>query len=148
MEILLFCIEVAQYQKYVKPRLSKLDEIKYSNEAEIEYQNVLISEILESQDKDVLFIDNVKMKANQLFTKYIEAGTTFEINISGTMRDSLTDTIGNLDQLLEDESVDLSQMYTVFEQSVQEMMTLQSISFERFKQSETFCDVKALLVTE
>ena len=136
MEILLFCIEVAQYQKYVKQLPTE----------GIHYKNIPTSEILESQNRDASFVDNVKIKAHELFKKYIEDGTAFEINISGTMRDSLTDTIGNLDQLLEDECVDLQQMYTVFEDSVQEMIALQSISFERFKQSEAFSDVKALLM--
>ncbi len=42
----------------------------------------------------------------------------------------------DLDQLLSNESIGLKELYTVFEESKSEMVTLQTISFERFK-SET-----------
>ena len=144
MEILLLCIEVAQYQQYIKPQLG--DGIQ-SNVTEIEYENIPNASILETDD-DASFILSAKTIANRLYEKYVEEGSEYEINISGTMRDELTDLIGNLDQLISDETVDLDRLYAMFEQSVQEMMTLQNISFERFKQSETFSDVKALLTNQ
>ena len=122
---------------------------------EIEYQNPPCSEILQiappnpkTSADTTSFVNCTKMIANKLFTKYIESGCEYEINISGTMRDELSESIGNLDRLLENQSVDLNQMYTMFEESVQEMMALQTTSFERFKQSKSFCDAKALLKNE
>ena len=144
MEILLFCIEVAQYQKYIKPQL-QLDESNPLDMTPIEYQNVPNSEFLDHSNADVGIVEVAKIRANKLFFKYIEDGTAFEINISGIMRDALTLKLSDLDGLISNESIDLDQMYAMFEESVQEMMTLQSISFERFRQTETFCDVKALL---
>merc|ERR1711902_52147 len=90
---------------------------------------------------------NAKVKANQLYQKYIDDDAEFVINISGKMRDRLSDSIGDLDALLANDSIDLDTLYTIFESSVQEMITLQTISFERFKQSKPFDAVKAILCT-
>ena len=148
MEILLFCIEINQYHKHMKPFMANN---KDDNVKEIEFQNIPISETVHTDEDNTdsdegSYILSANTQANKLFVKYIENGSEYEINISGTMRDELSELIGDLDDLLSNDSIDLDALYTVFEQSVQEMMTLQSISFERFKQSETFCDVKALLM--
>ena len=143
MEILLWVIEISQFQNYIKPSLEKSGNYSVT---EINFVKIPSSEIFEIDNTDETAIFSAKTIANKLYKKYIEDGSEYEINISGKMRDELSDSIGNLDHLLSDTSIDLDALYTVFEQSVQEMMTLQSISFERFKQSETFCDVKALLM--
>ena len=142
MEILLWVIEISQFQNYIKPSLEKIGN---HGVTEINFVNIPSSEIFEINNTDETAISCAKTIANKLYKKYIEDGSEYEINISGKMRDELSDSIGNLDHLISDTSIDVDALYTVFEQSVQEMMTLQSISFERFKQSETFCDVKALL---
>ena len=142
MEIVLYCIEIMQFQQYIQRHL---DSVMINGVTHIEFPDIPNSEIIDDDIEDTL-IQNVKTKANKLFEKYIEAGTSFEINISGTMRDALTDTIGDLNELQSNESIDLKELYTIFEESVQEMMTLQSISFERFKQSEAFDSVKSILI--
>ena len=152
MEILLYVIEISQFQDYLRPYL---DKNKEHNVTQIQFKNVPNSAILEETDEIVLnpdtmndkelFIQNAKIKAHKLFEKYIDDGTTFEINISGKMRDVLTDILCDLDALQSNESIGINELYTIFEESVQEMMTLQSISFERFRKSEAFDAVKALL---
>merc|ERR1712228_627924 len=92
------------------------------------------------------FVQNAKSIAHKLYEKYVENGATFEINISGKMRDKLTETIGDLDELSSNKAVGLHELYTIFEESVQEMMTLQSTSFERFRKIKEFETVKAILI--
>merc|ERR1711902_247190 len=104
---------------------------------EINFENMPLSEIVESNE-------GVKVKANKLFNKYIDNDAEFVINISGKMRDELTDSIGDLDELQANELMDMNAMLTIFDTCYDEMISLQSISFERFKQSKTFDAVKAL----
>ena len=142
-----------QFQQYIQQHLES--EVTESV-THIAYPSIPSSEIIETDgieivietdagDEKETFTQNAKIKANKLYEKYIENGTTFEINISGKMRDTLTDTIGDLDELLANGAIGMRELYTIFEESVQEMLVLQTISFERFKQSEAFETVKVVL---
>eukprot|EP01084_Bolivina_argentea_P080153 145227_1 len=152
MEILLSCIEIMQYQSYVKNFMDK--HFGSGNQIELLSgipTSLIIEESaktdginIEIDDTDGLNLYNAKIKAHKLYNKYIKENAEFEINISGNMRDILNETLEHLDVLLLDKSVGLKQLYMIFEDSKQEMMTLQSISFERFRAETEFDAVKAV----
>ena len=152
-----------QFQKHIRAfwlkREDESDKISTAAVTRINFANIPSSEIIQMDGdrvqivlsvddaKDSLrsFIQNAKQIAHKLYEKYVENGATFEINISGKMRDELTETIGDLEALSSDEAIGLNELYTVFEESVREMMSLQSTAFERFKKVKDFESVKAIL---
>ena len=146
-----------QFQRHIRTFLDSKPSEVIDSVTLIDFPDIPNSEIIETDGIEIvlesdigndkeLFTRNAKIKANKLYQKYIENGTTFEINISGKMRDKLTDTIGDLDELLANESIGINELYTIFEESVQEMMTLQSISFERFRQIKEFEAIQAIFI--
>eukprot|EP01084_Bolivina_argentea_P149660 261411_1 len=137
MEILLCCIEIMQYQNYVKEFITD-----FGNVEDVQFPiNTPISEILmDSNDKSVT--ENAKKKAHKLYKKYICEFAEFEVNISGTMRDLFKETFEDLDQLISDTSIGVNELYMVFEECKTEMISLQLISFERFKREKAFDIVK------
>eukprot|EP01084_Bolivina_argentea_P149659 261409_1 len=151
MEILLSAIEIMQYQNYVK---KLMDKHLYNPRSSAQFvHSIPTSEILDASERlndiqmdntDEWNICNAKIKAHKLYNKYMIESAEFEINISGQMRYTLSETLENLEELLVNKSIDLKQLYMVFEDSKQEMITLQNISFERFRAEPEFDAVMAV----
>eukprot|EP01083_Nonionella_stella_P052962 140320_1 len=145
MECLLSYIEIVQFQQYIKEFMVSNNE-SISNHRLIDFpSNIVTSEIVESPCKDephpddMDFIQNAKIKAHQLYTKYVAFGSEFEINISapqrGNLEDLLCDVIG-----LEKYNIGSCELFGIFEEIKKEMFYLLSLSLNRFRHDASFGD--------
>eukprot|EP01084_Bolivina_argentea_P253526 425885_1 len=147
MEILLSCIEFNQFQKFLVEHINDkqiLEKVKIINFPDTLPQSQIVSSIKYMNDDDKYFdedafLNGVKIKAHRLYNKYIASGE-FEVNISGMMKDKLSNVLSNLKSLLI-HNINLIDLFLVFEGCKQEMITLQSISLERYKHENEFKSV-------
>ena len=146
MEILLSCIEIMQFQNYLKQQHKRIifnnspDGIKLN----LNQTWIPLSSILEGTHDKADKVKDSKIKAHHLFNKYIGNDARFQINISGTMRIAMTKKLEYLEELLADESINLNQIYKMFDECREEMIDLQTISFQRFRSGRDFDDVRAI----
>eukprot|EP01084_Bolivina_argentea_P155635 271209_1 len=147
MECLLSVIEFIQFQKYIIDRDElNIDQNILKNEIlfiDIEFpSNVPMSGIVNRND-DEYQNDRMleyKKKAYNLWEKYIEERSYFEINISALQRDKLNDTLSSLRLLKKNKDITVNDMVLMFEDSKQEMIKLIGYSLSRFQlveQTET-----------
>eukprot|EP01084_Bolivina_argentea_P305097 527050_1 len=154
MEILLFCIEIMQYQNYVKQHMETLtgDNITIIQFPKDIVMSAIVTTNYNAYEENKIDIENkndeftvdAKIKAHKLYAKYIDELAEFEINISGIMRDSLSEQVQDLNQLIENKSIGLKELYVLFENTKEEMITLQTISFERFRCQDQFQSVNSV----
>ena len=150
MEILLSFIEFNQFQKYIRTQMERNGiEIPDGIELSEFPANVPKSQIVEGtaddivmiidSNKDDTFIDNAKIKAHQLYQKYVKPGSEFEINISFQERNKLSNLLDKLDVLLSC-NVNLTDLLSLFEECKGEMKLLLQWSLTRFKNEGEFLD--------
>eukprot|EP01083_Nonionella_stella_P173012 595491_1 len=160
MEILLCSIEIMQYQNYLKPLIDNLEPLSDVKQVKLP-ETCPISEIIVSNDPNsisksprnshnLLFAKNndigsaAKKMAHELYLKYIRELAEFEVNISYPMRVGLSEKLEDLTELLSDDSIHFADLYLLFEECKQEMLHLQSISFQRFRLETEFEIVKSV----
>eukprot|EP01084_Bolivina_argentea_P144088 252890_1 len=86
-----------------------------------------------------------KMKAHELYNKYIAQGSKFEINISDKMRKKLINILEDKDNLMNKININLADLVKLFEEPKNEMKMLLQYSYERFKDSEEYEEVIKIL---
>jgi len=80
----------------------------------------------------------IKTKAHLLYIKYVKAGCQFEINIPHLMRDRMQKQFGDLEALLQNESLQLYDFIVKFDRPKQEMWQLLNFSFIRMQNTDAF----------
>ena len=93
---------------------------------------IVKSSIIQKNDADF------KVKAHELHNKYIKIGAEYEINISFKNRKRITDLLGDLVFLNNNQGIKMKDIYKVFEGIQQDQMVLLGYSFSRFKQQDEF----------
>lgn len=142
MEVLLAYIEFNQFQRYIAEQMNRneiptdIDFIKFP-------ANIPQSEIIEGKKDEIVmiidtdgdedrFISRAKIKAHKLYVKYIKSGSEFEINISSSERNNLSNLLNNLAVLLAC-NVNLRDLIFLFDECKEQMKLLLSFSLSRFK---------------
>jgi len=125
------------YRHYVQESMNKLELTQFPS-------NVPVSEIIEQkQNENDEFLLGAKLKARELFNKYIKIGSKFEINISSYNREALYHILENKDNLMTI-NINYADLLLLFEPSKDEMSVLLSYSLTRFRFSADFENVKLL----
>ena len=153
MEILLSFIEFNQFQKYLIDNSDIDDSSKESLELIQFPSNIPLSEIIESQQTE--HHDNhgdnqlsvFKVKAHELFKKYIKPGAEFEINIKSDTRNKGYRLMNDLTEFL-DYNVNVNDLLTYFGSCKEEMHRLLLYSFTRFKSSKEFNEIEQIFNKE
>ena len=116
-------------------------------------KNIPLSEIVEEKHDDVQIQKNreeslgfeAKIKSHNMFLKYVKLSCELEINISGGLRQEMYEILDDFDALIENEAVGIRELYGLFEKPKDEMRLLLSFSLNRFKQQESFDQVRKIL---
>ena len=155
MEILLSCIEIMQYQTYLREHVDDGDILDLVDDVMFP-ENIPISKIVSSTIKNDLngtnhghqetekLLRKAKNDAYKLFEKYIMIGSEFEVNISGVMRDGLYDQLSNLELLMDNDAIGVNELFVMFEECKKEMIALQTISLSRFRLEDEFANLQSL----
>ena len=154
MECLLSFIEFTQYQEYVMKVYQELhsSELQCDNEINITKfpsnipQSAIVSAPMqieiqfhgESDNFDDLY--DLKKKAHRIYQRYIVNDAEFEINISGTQRDSIANMMDNYHSFLAI-NVDYEELVMMFDGVKNEMKVLLEFSLKRFKLSPEWSEV-------
>jgi len=126
-ESLMALIEMQQFKSYLKEQLKVDDEVKIVRFS----PNVPRSEIVYREVAADL--QAFKQSAYELFKKYVESGSEFEINISCKMRNELADLMGEHEAWMAVENpISADELVVVFNDTMREMMMLLRQSRCRF----------------
>ena len=141
MECLLSFIEINQYQqciiKCIGDKIIDDEDIKYKHydfPSSIPMSSI-IEETSSNVDDD---IRDFKMKAHKLYKKYIIEGCEFEINISYLDRQSLCSILDDEVFLMNNNSINICDIFKLFENVKNEMTILLQYSLSRFKKQRDF----------
>ena len=147
MEVLLSYIEFSQYQQHIIKLYPDNDKLEVDKVQFMDFpENMPISAIIESESDLAVTTDididiglyNLKLKASKLFNRYIETGTSLEINISSTLRKDLTNLLQNKELLLNKYNLDANDLLQVFEECKVIQIEYLNFSLIRFKQQPDF----------
>eukprot|EP01083_Nonionella_stella_P189749 702370_1 len=156
IECLLSFIEIAQFEKYILESMEDEEALTLRSPPIIEHvimhsnipESLILQNKLSVQPRDSakpsdkqLF--DAKIRAHQMYNKYIRIGSEFEINISSLMRKRLMDLLDDKQRLM-DSSITLANLAVIFEQSKYEMKRLLTYSYSRFRLRDEFDEVVAL----
>lgn len=139
-ECVLSLIEIIQFKAEIYKKLSsqgKSDQVV--TDCQIEDDTFTLP--IKCPKSDIVFNPKLNFKgiARELYKKYIQVGSDWEINISYHTRK-------RLNRIFEDEQKwqsnkdydDIAKLFDVFEKCINEMTSIIRAAFQRFKQSETF----------
>ena len=115
--------------------------------------NIPLSEIIESEQAESndnngdhkLYI--FKIKAHEIYKKYIKPGAEFEINIKSDTRNKGYRLMNDLNNFL-DYNVTVNDLLTYFGNCKEEMHRLLLYSFTRFKSSKEFNEIEQIFNKE
>eukprot|EP01084_Bolivina_argentea_P302051 521301_1 len=140
MECLLALIEITQFQNYVEAHFMDINIETIKDDIYIDKRiqfpaSIPISDIIEAKEQNVSndYLIEAKMKAYKLYTKYIEFGSEFEINISSKQRNTIVNIIKDFDYFI-GLNINAEELWKLFEESKYEMIKLLSFSLGRLKQ--------------
>ena len=135
MENLLAFIEFTQFQIYVKEKLENIEQESPSSKQSVLISfadNIPLSLILtENQSDDIL--QDLKIKAHNIYNKYIAVGSALEINISWEMRVKMIGILDDLELLISMNSIKIKDLFLIFDECKMEVWSLMLGSFFRFK---------------
>ena len=143
-------IEMSQFQNYLiendnEQRISPdvIAKIRLGNDMEFA-KNIPISEIVEREFKckNDGQMSKLKMKVYQIYKKYIEVGSEFEINISSLQRSELK-YIANLSSFLQ-LNINMDDLVMVFQDCKETMRLLLMYSLARFKSTKEFEEIEQI----
>eukprot|EP00484_Ammonia_sp_Unknown_P020850 CAMPEP_0197028986 /NCGR_PEP_ID=MMETSP1384-20130603/8539_1 /TAXON_ID=29189 /ORGANISM="Ammonia sp." /LENGTH=500 /DNA_ID=CAMNT_0042458073 /DNA_START=108 /DNA_END=1610 /DNA_ORIENTATION=+ len=98
--------------------------------------SIPLSEINDTEQSEDELVD-LKCKASLLCAKYIKAGSFFEVNISYTQRMSIQ-------RALDKTQLTASQLFALFDDVLNELFFLMSISLTRFRFEPEFTEIRLL----
>ena len=92
-------------------------------------------------------VENCKIKAWALYTKYICVNSDFEINIPGEMRSRYKRLMKNYHEWInENQQYDLNKLLLLFDPLIEQMMSLMTDSFRRFAETKEFLKLTNLML--
>ena len=139
LECVLSVIEFVQFKQKIYENLDEEQKEKCNTE-NMEKMDILPQSCPQS---DIVFGrngDNFKLISRDLFVKYIEIGSEWEINISYSARNKYIHLMDDEDIWLNEmnEYNDLMILYELFDECIMEMISLMKSAFSRFKQEDKF----------
>ena len=162
MECILSYIEFVHLQKYLIEQMKNnydKDEIDELDQDLTElHPNIPLSEIIEkkeiniralkiannasSDNIDEKFLYDAKIKAYNLYNKYVRVGSEYEINVAAKLRMKLINIYDNFDNLM-NLNISLKDIFLSFEGSKKEMFVLLRFSLTRWKKEASFNKIKS-----
>ena len=138
MENLLAFIEFTQYQQYLKDNTGKFKRAKIMQFP----KNIPMSIRLEKGNEEVNYnmITEAKIKAHRIYNKYVSSVGEFEINVSYDSRQKVVNILGDLDLLLNNDKITISELFVIFDDCKLEIWRLLMGSYSRFKQQPEYND--------
>ena len=135
MEILLAYLEFRQYEMYV---INALNLVINDNIIR-EFENIPISSIITTYDTNTEYDNITKIKhiGYDLYFKYIEHGSEYEINISHDTRHALIDLMDDKETYL-NMNINSNDLLKIFDDCCWEMKRLLQHSLMRAKQKTEF----------
>lgn len=138
MELLLSYIEFSHFQQLLKQDKYKLDiALKENKEYKLlEFpKNVPQSSIVSNQWALSIgdSMQDPKTKAYKLYNKYVKTGAEFEINVSYATRKKCQNMLENFSVLLEDETIQIEDLFKIFHECKKQVTGLLNNSLTRFK---------------
>ena len=154
MECLLSLIEFTQFKKHaiealmvdpkefehdeiiVFPESVPLSDIVYGKVNELDSCHIRVetnsNETSEETSQGTDVRELIKEKAHELYCKYVEMASEFEINISYKIRAGMMKTFSDCDKWMNNEMKDI-ELIRVFDTCIEEMIKLLNSSMHRFK---------------
>eukprot|EP01083_Nonionella_stella_P198833 729701_1 len=145
MECLLALIEFHQFRSHVMERFHLCEEtetttsrVNIAFSENVPKSDIVYTQELQDNEKDDDAYVLCKLKACKLYHKYIKNGAEFEINISHRSRVGLTQLMANQEIWISEENgMKESDLATVFDGAMLEMITMLNFSLTRFKYGGT-----------
>merc|ERR1712157_257155 len=115
--------------------------------------NIPVSMILDTESRyeypkdNELNITDVKIKAHQIYNKYIKVGSEFEINISGIQRDEIAEIMDSVEVLLNNDDANVTKLFELFNECKLEMVQLLRSALNRFKYEDEFDEIRHELLS-
>eukprot|EP01084_Bolivina_argentea_P152483 265991_1 len=156
-EVLLFLIEVIQFQNYVKahckydllsdiPRSSLYEKISFPSDVPL--SEIVYSDQKKQYDNENALLQSLKIKAVKIFNKYILPQSALAINISYHGRRQLTKLMGNqqiVNKWLADNTnptLQFKELLDLYEEACNQLFALIIDSFNRFKHTPSYQQLK------
>ena len=143
MKLLLAFVECMQFQKYVFTNIEIDGDVIASylfNEVEL-YDDIIKSDIVYSPTNEFGKNDNdiaeYKRKATKLYEKYIEYGSEYEILITKSMRQNMSDVMSHLDWINDDE-YNMNDVLKLFNECCIEIYRILLMGFGRFQATKQY----------
>ena len=162
IELLLCLVELSQFQMYIWQYLRKSATKNNVKSAELFGlsiawpsnipRSLIVYGKTQSDDEliyenDLQFIPVCKMKAKQLFEKYINAYSEYEVNLPYSVRNRLTALMSDQSQWMLRKEIVLTDLIHIFDGVIEEVFLLMQDAFNRFKKTTNFHKVKALIIS-
>ena len=143
IELLLGLIEMNQFKKNIQDTgMQTIGDGVSDSVYTLEFaDSVPLSSIIETkwnEDK----VKDIKTKAHHIYNKYVKEGCLLEINISYTQRHDLMLILDDLNRLIQNECLDLKELFTLFDDVIDELVKMQKLSINRFMHEDEFFEVK------
>eukprot|EP01084_Bolivina_argentea_P194521 333762_1 len=164
LECLLSTIEFIEYQKLILSIININDESnheqiqdikgnKYNKNRQLWCDIIKLpetlpkSKIVYGDARGDTRLANCKIKAWAIYTKYIQQGSDFEINIPGDMRSKYKRLMGNYNEWINksNDVYDIYSLLLLFDPLIEQMVSLMADCFRRFAQSLDFKKLEKLL---
>lgn len=154
MECLLSYIEFTQFQKVAQEQIDANEDEENEDKGHLCLPSLIPTSSTMStkkkNDENGKEIDNVtdlKTKAHKIYNKYIKIGCEFEVNIDYHLRTNCKNIMENLDDLLDDDSIKIEDIFNLFGKVKKEMVQLLQWSLIRFKEKTEFEKIVDLFVS-
>lgn len=135
MENILAYIEFTQFQMYLRGEMNIAGSNDSTTDISINVQlpsNIPLSVILEKKQSDDASED-LKIKAHQIYKKYVAFGSELEINVSWESREKVINILDDLERLSNNNGITINDLYPIFDDCKSEIWTLMLGSLFRFR---------------
>jgi len=119
--------------------------IVYEELNEFENNHTGMNIVIHDQDVNLQMLYQCKQKSHLLYTKYIQFGSIFEINISSQRRTSFFNLLNNYEQWMLNNHITLFDIIYLFDSCAKDMYALMHNSYFRFIHTEEFTKLQQCL---
>ena len=142
MESLLGLIEMNQFRNNIQNTIHDGSPDKVSNDRiTLEFSDTVPTALIMETIYDDDEIKNMKNQAHEIYKKYVKEGSELEIDISYNQRHDLSANLGDVERLIADESIGLSELFVIFDDVIEELVKLMKLSVNRFRHEIEFFEI-------
>ena len=144
--ICVYNLEFTQYQHHLLKDY-EVDADEHVNIVEFP-ENVPPSTIVSGKwamknDEELKILHDPKTKARKLYKKYVKTGSEFEINIKSETRRRVSMILDNWTHLLDNYDITVDDLFLIFNDCKEQVMTLLNHSLVRFKDETDYVNATA-----